>query len=60
MATLNGHNLNGGFGGALHTKRNPANAAGAVRPAMTTRQVRRMKARLEKQKPSSSASKGFG
>lgn len=60
MATLNGGSINDGFGGVLHTKRNPAAASGAVRPQMTTRQLRRIKARLEKQKQQPPPSKGFG
>ena len=60
MATLNGGTIQGGFGGVHHTKRNPAKPWGGVHAAMTTRQVRRMKARLEKQQHSTSPTKGFG
>jgi hypothetical protein len=60
VATLNSGTIQGGFGGVHHTKRNPAKPSGAVEAAMTTRQVRRMKARLERQKQQTSSAKGFG
>ena len=60
MANLNNHTVDGGFGGVLHTKRNPAAASGAVMPSMTTRQVKRLKARLEKQKQQTPPANGFG
>jgi len=60
MANLNNGSIDGGFGGVLHTKRNPAAASGAVQPGMTTRQVRRMQARFKKQKQQAPKAVGFG
>ncbi len=60
MATLNGGSIQGGFGGVHQTKRNPAAPSGAVQSNITTRQLRRMKARLDKQKQQTSSPKGFG
>lgn len=60
MATLNGGSIQGGFGGVHHTKRNPAKPSGAVQSNITTRQLRRMKARLAKQKQQTPPANGFG
>ena len=60
MANLNNGTIDGGFGGSLHTKRNPAAASGAVQASMTTRQLRRMQARLKKQKQQAPPANGFG
>jgi|TARA_Y100000289_G_scaffold24456_1_gene23908 hypothetical protein len=60
MATLNGGSIQGGFGGVHHTKRNPAAPSGAVQSNITTRQLKRMKARLEKQKQQTPPANGFG
>ena len=60
MATLNGGSIQGGFGGVHHTKRNPAKPSGAVQSNITTRQLKRMKARLEKQKQQTPPANGFG
>jgi len=60
MATLNSGSIQGGFGGVHHTKRNPAKPSGAVQSNITTRQLKRMKARLEKQKQQTPPANGFG
>ena len=60
MATLNSGSIQGGFGGVHHTKRNPAAPSGAVQSNITTRQLKRMKARLEKQKQQAPPANGFG
>ena len=60
MATLNGGSIQGGFGGVHHTKRNPSKPSGAVQANITTRQLKRMKARLEKQKQQAPPANGFG
>ena len=60
MATLNGGSIQGGFGGVHFTKRNPAAPSGAVQSNITTRQLKRMKARLEKQKQQAPPASGFG
>ena len=60
MATLNSGTIQGGFGGVHHTKRNPAKPSGAVQSNITTRQLKRIKARLEKQKQQTPPANGFG
>tara|TARA_Y100000015_G_scaffold40091_1_gene44619 strand:- start:263 stop:445 length:183 start_codon:yes stop_codon:yes gene_type:complete len=60
MATLNSGSIQGGFGGVHHTKRNAAAPSGAVQSNITTRQLKRMKARLEKQKQQTRPANGFG